>query len=874
MNVGEKLHRRPRLSLSLLVALTLFSATQIFPLQYDFSFTSLFVGEGEDYDRLRDYLNRFGSDVQFVIVSVESDALYSEPVMAEVHALTVALEGVEGIAEVIAPTTVDDLVGDGGQLKSEAIVPLPLPTDPAEWDAIQARATSHPLLSGTVFSPHGTHVSLLVRFGRENGPLACNDGLDNDAGGGIDCHDLACHAASAEGVCAPSSAEDSNAACTNGVDDDEDGLVDCADDACAQLAACRYLQSEESSRQACTDGLDNDGDGATDCADDGCLLHPDIPACNATVAITQLVTTMDETARAEGWGALHLGGIPVVSEAYTAVIQHDMSTYLPLTAGLVAIVLFLLFRTWRGLLLPMTVVGLGILWAMAALMGSGAKLNMINSSMPTLLLVIAVADSVHVISRYLEESADASTGEEATRRAMRHMVSACFLTSVTSAVGFASLLSARLPIIREFGFYTGVAILLAYVVTMLLMPPILARLPLPSEKDRRRARAGEAISKHITGFFVRAITHHRRASVVFTLVVLVTAVVGVLQVRADSRIMQELRDDHPLALANAEIEAHHGGILSGAIMFNGPPGAFSEPEALKALDEIAAFAEAWRWEGAPLVSDASSLVDVVKEAHAEFRGDETARTVPDTRAAVVALLDQIPAEQRSSLVSADYGTGHMTFRMYSLGTRAWSALRADLENEVNRHADVLPGDWYFTGSSTLGQDAMGFMTRDLLTSLMLAIVIIMILMSVLFRSVWLGLISMIPNAFPLLITMAVVGYLGIDIRVSTAVVFSISLGIAVDDTIHVLVRFLEEVRRPNSDYEQAMLRAIHGAGRGVVFTTVMLCIGFGTLTLSDFTAVRELGMLGGVTLVSALVGDLLVLPLVILWLRPRARGLR
>ena len=184
---------------------------------------------------------------------------------------------------------------------------------------------------------------------------------------------------------------------------------------------------------------------------------------------------------------------------------------------------------------------------------------------------------------------------------------------------------------------------------------------------------------------------------------------------------------------------------------------------------------------------------------------------------------------------------------------------------------VLLGTALALTAVTLGQDAMGFMTRDLITSLALATFIIMILMTILFRSLRLGLISMIPNAFPLLVTLGLVGYLGIHLRVSTAVVFSISLGIAVDDTIHVLVRFREELQKPGASYEGALLAAMRGAGRAVVFTTVILCVGFGTLTFSEFTAVRELGMLGGVTLIAALVGDLLLLPLVLLAMRPNAR---
>lgn len=872
LRLSERLHRRPALSAALLVLGTVLATAAVVPLQYDFSFTSLFVGEGEDYDRLRDYLERFGTDVNFVVVAVEADELFSASMMGELRELTEALEALEGVDEVVSPTNATDLHGDGGSLVSRDVIPTPLPTDEGAWDAIRALAVDHPLLTGTVFSEDGRHAAIVASYGLESGPTRCSDGVDNDAGGDVDCADTSCHAASAEGVCDRRDAEDDNASCTNGFDDDGDGLTDCASSSCSEVRACRWVGSAEASRDACSNGVDDDGDGVIDCLDEDCLLQPDVPFCDATAAIVQMVDALDERAAAEGWGRFHLGGIPIVSQEYTRVIQHDMKTYLPMTGLLVAFVLGLLFRSWRAVVLPMTAVGLSIVWAMGAMMATGGKLNMINSSMPTLLLVIAIADGVHIVSRYLEEAEHASSSSDAARRTMRHMAGACLLTSVTSAVGFGSLLSAHLPIIRGFGLYTGLGILLAYVVAMLLMPPVLAKARLPNAEERARAHGGDNVSHWVTAFFIRAVTEHRRLSLVAMAAIVIGLVVAASGVESDSRLMEELRPDNPVAMANAVIEEHHGGVLSGAILFNGAPGTFAEPETLRALDEVATFAESWRWEGeSQLVSRAFSLADVVTEAHAEYAGDESRRTIPETRAAVVSLLDQVPAEQRASMVSADYAVAHLTLRQYTVGSKAWSELRADLEREVLRHPSLAGTDWYFTGSSTLGQDAMRFMTRDLITSLGLAVVIIMVLMSVLFRSIAIGLLSMIPNAFPLLVTLGMVGVLGIDIRVSTAVVFSISLGIAVDDTIHLLVRFREELTRPGADYEGALIRAMDGAGRAIVFTTIMLCIGFGTLTLSEFTAVRELGMLGGATLISALIGDLLALPLVLLWLRPKVR---
>lgn len=864
MALSEGLHTKPVLSLALVAIATVFAMTAVTPLQYDFSFTSLFVGEGEDYDRLSDYLRRFGNDVNFVMIAVESDELFSGDVMAELTQLTGELEALEGVHEVISPTNVTDLVGDGGTLRTSRLIPQE--TD--DWNAVEAQAVAHPLLGGTVFGDDGDHALILVRFGVESSEAECTDGVDNDASGGADCRDRACRDR-ADGLCTAADTESGPAACTNGKDDDGDSAIDCADPECGGVRACEWLRSSEGSRETCSNGEDDDGDGAIDCADSDCMLSEDVSYCNTARAVSHLVDTRN-AASVESGIRYHLGGIPIVSEEYTRVIQHDLTTFLPLTGALVACVLFVVFRSWRGVLLPMFVVVVGVLWAMGAMMGTGGKLNMINSSMPTLLLVIAVADTVHIIARYLEEAPRSQDAGEATRRTMRHMAGACLLTSVTSAVGFGSLMSAHLPIIRGFGGYTAIGIMLAFTGTMLFVPVVLSKLDLP--KGPVLSNPVERFGAKATEFFVRAVTVHRRASLVVVAAVVLLALVGAARVVPDSHLMEELDEANPVAISNAVLEENHGGVLSGALMFNGEQGAFSEPEALKALERVAQVAEEWRTDdGRALVSNTLSLADLVTEAHAEYRGDEVFRVVPDTSSAVTSLLDQVAADDRANLVSADYGVTHLTFRMYSVGSRAWSSLRGELEAAVESEPSLRETDWYFTGSSTLGQDAMGFMTRDLVTSLGLATLIIMVLMTVLFRSLRLGLISMIPNLFPLLITLGLVGFLGINLRVSTAVVFSISLGIAVDDTIHVLVRFREELGHAGRTYEEALIAAMRGAGRGVVFTTIILCAGFGTLTFSEFTAVHELGVLGGVTLFAALVGDLLVLPLVLLLVGPGKR---
>ncbi|MFT4702474.1 MAG: putative RND superfamily exporter protein [Bradymonadia bacterium] len=863
-------------SISALIVLVGVAFSGLFPLQYDFSFTSLFVGEGPAYDDLRDYLRRFGADVSLVVVAVESDHLYTAEALQELQRLEERLEGLEGVDTVVGPVSATDLVGEDGTLREERIVPQEALDDPSfdAWDEVRRRATTHPLLSGAIYGEGGRHAAIVVRFGVEDRGALCNDGVDNDGDGTVDCEEPGCFASTeaCRALAGDVDVEQGGAACTNGVDDDGDGFTDCEDDSCVAHIACSWRSSAESGRSACGDGVDNDADGRADCEDADCLRDPNVPYCTSTRALMSL---MDDRASTRPDTAVqmkyYLGGVPYVSQIYTRVIQHDLSTFVPVTAFLTAIVLLTLFRNGRGVVLPSLVVGCAVLGALGLMMLLGGKLNIINSSLPTLLLVIAVADSVHVMSRYFEESRRATSSVDVARRTMGPMMTACALTSITSAVGFATLMTATLPVIRGFGQFAALGILFAFVVTMLLVPATLARLPLPDAKMLARAERGEAVADKVASVAIMLIERHARLVWLSAAVFAVFCAVGISRVEADSHLLAELSEENPAAIANAVIEEHLGGVLSGAIMIYGQPGDLARPEVLRAMDNIGATAEAWRNDaGHALVSRSVSLAPVIREAHADYRGDEAFRVVPESRAAVMALLDQIPNDQRERLVSADASVGHITLRMYDEGHVSWSALRQVLLDEIER--ELLPlGDFrvVITGSSTLGQDAMQFMIRDLLSSLALAALIIMLLMTALFRSWRIGLISMIPNLLPLLVTLAMVGYLGISMRVSTAIVFSVSLGIAVDDTIHLLVRLREEQRSTPEDFRGALNRAIYGAGRGMVYTTILLCVGFGMLMMSEFTAVRELGLLGTVTLVVALVGDLVFFPLVLLAFQPR-----
>jgi hypothetical protein len=275
-----------------------------------------------------------------------------------------------------------------------------------------------------------------------------------------------------------------------------------------------------------------------------------------------------------------------------------------------------------------------------------------------------------------------------------------------------------------------------------------------------------------------------------------------------------------------------------------------------------------------LVGEAASLADLLREVNLAFAGagDSANYKLPDDldRAAISQLLwplESAGGDTLSRRLTRDYTGTNVTIYAHDVGTQAWLSLHEDLKAKLaalfTREAGI--GDRFevhITGTSTLLHGALSMIVRDMVVSIAVATLFILVLLSLLFRSLRIGVVSMIPNAWPILVTLATMGYAGIELRVSSVIIFSVSLGIAVDDTIHFLARLSEELRLGDST-EQAVARTIHGTGRAIVLMTIILCCGFLVQANSDFIAMMQFGLLASFTLFVAMIGDLFILPALI-----------
>jgi len=562
---------------------------------------------------------------------------------------------------------------------------------------------------------------------------------------------------------------------------------------------------------------------------------------------------------------VYYSGIPTIQKEYTDQGLRDLRGFIVLSACIVCAFLFITFRSAAGVYLPQATVITSVLLWLGLMSLFQQKINMINNVIPSLLLVYGIADSIHLIHRYHEELGKGLSKKEALLVTIRHMGIACFMTSFTTAVGFLSLTTATIHIVKTFGLFAGVGILMAYAVTILLLPILLSFHPAPTLTGR--IWAGRGMVERLLSVIGTLNEKYPRLLLSSGVLLFIGSIVCCTRINIETFILAELTEDNPLVQANRIMEEEMMGIFSYQIQVaSGEPEGALDPDFLARLDQLESFVA-----GQPWIRKTLSVVDILKEMHQAMHGGDPAfYRVPETRELVAQylLLYEVSGNQEDIdvLLTPDGSYVRLACQGVDMGTRNFFELKARTEERAAGLFSI-PASSRVTGRSLLAQRALDNVIRDMLVSLIAAFGIICISVSLMYRSLRVGLVSMVPNVIPLVFTMGFMGLAGITLRTSTLIIFAISLGIAVDDTIHYITRFREELFR-TGDYPASMHRTLRSAGRAIVLTTLIMISGFIVFLSSNFKASQDFGLLASITIGAALLGSLLFLPVTINMLKP------
>tara|TARA_R100001143_G_scaffold63591_1_gene72994 strand:- start:16816 stop:19005 length:2190 start_codon:yes stop_codon:yes gene_type:complete len=563
--------------------------------------------------------------------------------------------------------------------------------------------------------------------------------------------------------------------------------------------------------------------------------------------------------------SFHISGIPYFRNQYVNLLNDEIIWYISISSVIIILLLWYLYRTIWGVLFPMLIVWGTLLLTVALIQLSGGYLEILSSTIAPILLCVGVADAVHMISKYDDSRESGQNKQLSILEMMTTLGSTTFLTSVTTAIGFASLMSSTVVPMKMFGIYTAMGVLLAYIITIIFLP---AALKLSRKKRVVNEKSNPfypAIHSYLKKMSVLNRKHYK--IILFSgFAITLFFLIGTVNLNVNGLIFDDIGEDSQLMQDSRFFSENISPQfpLEFIIDTGNPEGVISANlfERLILLEEhLLSYPEIYRVVGLhTLISEVHSTINQTADHHQT--------QIPDSNQAIaqyLLLLEISGTDDLFRLVDFDYRNLRITTFTEDAGSNRINEIRDEVQVFLSEH---FPNESVITtGTTILSADLTEKIVYSLAWSIIIAVIAISLVMTFLFKNIRLILIALIPNILPLIIVAGIMGYFDIDIKPSTAIIFTIALGIAVDDSIHYLARFRIEYLRIGS-INPALAATTVRTGRAIIITSMILIAGFGTLLTSAFTSTAMMGLMVCTTIFAALISDLFILPSLFYWLKP------
>ena len=559
----------------------------------------------------------------------------------------------------------------------------------------------------------------------------------------------------------------------------------------------------------------------------------------------------------------NISGLPYFRTQYIETLNREILFYVSAASLLIIFILWMLFRTLIGVLLPISIVWVTILFVTAILVITGGFFEILSSTIAPILLCVGVADSVHMLSKYQDLRLQKKNRERSLKQMIIILGSATFLTSITTAIGFLTLVTSNVMPMRRFGLYTAAGVVIAFVVTMIVLPSVLQLIKNKTPVADKSRFLFQKIGVLLSG--VHNIAHlHQKKIVLATLLITIAFSYGITRLKINSKVFDDIGEQSELIQQSRFLDNYLAPQFPLEIVIDtGYENGIYDPGLLQRIDLLQNHLLEYEE-----IEQSVSYATLMRRIDRVMR-DQPDDTLPDSRSLIAQydlLLELTGSTGASALTDFDKRQTRIIARVYDAGSYNINRMRENLGKYLKDH---FPDEAVLlTGSTILSADLTGNIVSALTWSIGLAFLFISLIMSILFRNGKLVIISLLPNLIPLLVTAGFMGYTGIDIRPSTAVIFTIAFGIAVDDSIHYLARFRMETLQGISLHDAVRNTTIH-TGRAIILTSLILLAGFGVLGTSSFESNMLMGLLTCLTIFTALIADLLFLPALIYWMNPQ-----
>ena len=562
---------------------------------------------------------------------------------------------------------------------------------------------------------------------------------------------------------------------------------------------------------------------------------------------------------------LHVAGGPVVEVFFNAAMQDDMGKFTMLCLLAIVVLLFLLFRRIAGVVMPMIVVVFSVIATLGLMAVTDTPFTIVTTFLPTFLLAVAVGHSVHLLAVFFRNYQREGDKLGALVYAMGHSGLPILMTGLTTAAGLFAFSRASIRMVGELGIFGGLGVLMGLLFTLVLLPAMIAVWPMRPKSLLAKEHWGERFDTLLRG--IADLSVDRPWSVVMVSGgLLVAAVVGLTQLRLSQNFVEWIPKSEPIRQEIDLIDERLKGAMALELVVDtGEENGLYDPELLRSMDSLTEFSSRFiNYEGVQLVGKTFSVVDILKETHQALNENRPEfYSIPDDRNLVaqeLLLFENSGSEDLEDVVDGRFSMARFTFKTRNDDAARYVSVLADIEAEAQR---LIGGqaELTVTGRRALFTSMIDKMMADMRESYLIAGVVITIMMMILIGSFRIGVLSMAVNFLPILITLGLVMGLvtGISLDVHNLVIGSISLGLAVDDTIH----FFHNFRRyfaETGNVREAVRQTLLTTGRAMLFTTIVLVLGFWLFMASTLNLNFNFGLLTGLTLIFALLSDFFLAP--------------
>lgn len=743
----DLIFRHSRLYLAFLILLTAFFGYFYAKLPVETSVESLIIENDPDLEFYENFKDQFGED-EFLVVGYESPRMFTDEFLERVDSLTMDLEDISGVREVVSITSVEDILGTETDFIVQPLVPS-RPEGEQDIQHILERIERNPLIKGNVVSEDLQAGLFLIRTtGSED------EGFD------------------------------------------------------ARLVADVMAFFSE---------------------------HPQLP---------------------EGID-FHVAGWLVTDTSMASYMNRDMAFFMPITYVLIAVLLWLFLRNLPAMTISLINISICLVWTMAFLYFAGGAMSPMTSILPPLIMALVVSDSIHILQKFLQ--AEETDLQIRIRDTMQRLAVPCFLTSLTTAIGFSSLGLSDIPPIRHFGFAAAGGMLAEFYLSMTLIP---LGLWLWGKKHSIAVQSKTVFRglDRISEWTGSRVTLWYKPVLVGSVAVLALFVYGATQLQVETNLLEYFRSGSEIRQDTDFVDSRLGGVNTLEISLRSDEREyFLEPHNLEKIEAISRYLQE-----IDVVTKTTSLVDFLKQMNQAFHADQLEHHVlPQSRQLAAQYLLLYDGDELRNFADLDYSWVRISARLTEHSSQRLNHIISDVDEYLARTIDDPSVEVNITGKTFLVNKLVKSIVESQVKSLSTAFVVIFLVLFFVFRSFKLGCISIIPNALPIIMNLGIMGLFGIPLNTATAIISAVALGIAVDDTIHFLTEY-QHNRASGVARPEAIRASLNEKFSPILSTSLILALGFGVLVFSSFVPTVQFGFLCALIMLFALVCDLVILPAVLM----------